>query len=49
MRLRKEQPDGTTKEIVIPNKPELVQRLVDREGWVEVADEGSDDPADETP
>jgi hypothetical protein len=47
MRLRKEQPDGSTKEIVIPNKPELIQRLVDREGWVEVPDEPADDPVDE--
>lgn len=53
MRLSKEQPDGTTKTIVIPNKPELIQRLVDHEGWVEDADEAPEgdaeavDPADE--
>ncbi len=44
MRLRKEQPDGTTKEIVIPNKPELIARLVDHEGWAEVDDEAPDGP-----
>ncbi len=48
MRLRKEQPDGTTKEIVIPNKPELIARLVDHEGWVEVDDEGTDEPDEVT-